>query len=257
MTPVAEDVTTAAKTDTGTAPLTFAHTVPRGWKNYLVVVVCSLNGDALAISSVTWNGWAMTLVNNQNLGSANQRMRVYGLAAPDVGSFNVVITQTVATRRIAAVARSLSEVDLNSVARLGTTLAGVEDGPGHNILSSTTLGNATASAPNATAEYPDLILTFVKHIGTGPIAPDSPQTQDYNTEFVSGEFFAGGQLPATTDPTSWSWTADVAGNWGLADVVFIANTIPAPILPRDPSRRNVVPTSWLRQHGQPALGRFG
>lgn len=256
MTPVAEDVTTAAKTDLGTSPLTFQHTVTRGWKKYLVVVVCSLNSDAMAISSVTWNGAAMTLLNFQNLGVANLRMRVYGLLAPDVGTFNVVVTQTVATRRIAAVARSLSGVDWVSDTRLGTSAPGFEDGPGHSTVSSNTIAAATASAPNATVEFPDLILTFVKYIGTGPIAPDSPQTQDYNTEFVSGEFLAGGQLPTTTDPTNWGWTADVAGNWGLADVVFIANTIPAPILPRDRSRRNVVPTSWLRQHDAQRIGSF-
>jgi hypothetical protein len=86
----ASSITFDAVTDNGSSTSSFNHTVGAG-TNRLLFVGC----EAVSVSSVTYNGVAMTLAGQQqliNLGGSY--IFVYALAAPASGTHSVVITGT-------------------------------------------------------------------------------------------------------------------------------------------------------------------
>ncbi len=74
---------------------TWSHTVSSGTDRYLFVgIVGDVSSGADDVSSVTYNGVAMTLIAKQLQGatSGNRWQYVYGLANPDAGAHNAVVT---------------------------------------------------------------------------------------------------------------------------------------------------------------------
>lgn len=74
--------------------LTVSHTVANNSNRVLIIDV--MTGNAVPVTSVTFNGVAATLVDSQALpGSANNQY-TYRLIAPTVGTFNIVVTTSAA-----------------------------------------------------------------------------------------------------------------------------------------------------------------
>jgi cysteine-rich repeat protein len=88
--------------------LTFAHTVAAGDNRLLLVSITNEDTGTRTISSVTFNGDAMTLATGVN--GANNDVYIYYLLTPDVATGNVVVTWSGEVYGIAASADSFANV---------------------------------------------------------------------------------------------------------------------------------------------------
>jgi len=88
-TPTANSSESHGTTSNGSS-ITFAHTVTGGSDTILLVGVSSGN-DAVTVSSVTYNGKALTKINEVGGGSFGRSQMWYRLL-PDIGTYNVVVT---------------------------------------------------------------------------------------------------------------------------------------------------------------------
>lgn len=94
-----------------TTSLTWSHTVTAS-SNYLVVFVAttSTNGTLNDVSSVTYNGVAMTQIDTLSDAGAGNRIYSYVLPAPDTGTNNVIATFATSKGRINGVSGSYTGV---------------------------------------------------------------------------------------------------------------------------------------------------
>jgi uncharacterized repeat protein (TIGR01451 family) len=116
---VAVDATTSAAANpagAGTATLSFAHTTSAA-ANRLLIVGVSINitnNSGTAVTGVTYNGAALTLVGAHNDTSLTRRVEMWQLLAPATGTFNVVVSvnvPTAVTVGVAAGATTFTGVD--------------------------------------------------------------------------------------------------------------------------------------------------
>ena len=77
-------------TGVGVSSVTLAHTI--SGSNRMLFVSFMTNNTLDLVTSVTYNGTAMTKLKQQATASAGLLSYVYGLAAPDTGSNNIVIS---------------------------------------------------------------------------------------------------------------------------------------------------------------------
>jgi hypothetical protein len=69
---------------------TLSHNMSTGADGTLLVVITMAN--TVSFSGCTYDGVAMTLVRNQNMGTLSQRQAMYILQAPSTGANNIVVT---------------------------------------------------------------------------------------------------------------------------------------------------------------------
>ena len=88
---IVQDATTSAATTTGSTSLTWSHTVASGSERLLIVSV-AISGDDTDITSVTYGGQALTLLEtaSQN-GGGGVKTQLWYLLAPAEGTADVVI----------------------------------------------------------------------------------------------------------------------------------------------------------------------
>lgn len=82
-------------TSSGTASattVTVSHTVASGSNRLLVVATCVLQASVPNYTGVTFNGIAMTKIDDALTGGGLRRTALWYLLAPDVGTFNIVVT---------------------------------------------------------------------------------------------------------------------------------------------------------------------
>lgn len=104
-----EESTSTGSTGAGTAgSLSFAHTITDA--NYLRV---GISCDDEVISSVTYNGVAMTLIGTVSNGPADLKVALYGLINPVAGTHNVIITMA-SPSHITGIATGWLDVDTTS-----------------------------------------------------------------------------------------------------------------------------------------------
>src|SRR5712692_3742121 len=79
---------------TGVRTVTLAHTTSAGANRLLIVGVSMniTNNSATAVSGVTYNGTAMTLVGAHNDAGLMRRVEMWRLLAPTSGTFNVIVS---------------------------------------------------------------------------------------------------------------------------------------------------------------------
>lgn len=118
------DATSTGSVAGGTTSVTVSHTIS-GSNRVLVVQVW--NGNNGGITSATFNGSAMTLVDSFT-DASNDSMYQYDVVAPATGAHNIVITRTTTTGTLVVTAASY-----NGVAQTGTI-----DSFSHNSGSSIT-----------------------------------------------------------------------------------------------------------------------
>ena len=81
---------TASNANPNGSTQTLAHNMSVGADGTLLVVITMAN--TVDFSGATYDGVAMTLVRNQNMGTLSQRQAMYILQAPSTGSNNIVVT---------------------------------------------------------------------------------------------------------------------------------------------------------------------
>lgn len=192
---------------------TFSHTVPTGGENTALVVMNAVS--SANITGITWNGTAMTKLGATMLASYRQPMAVFFLAAPEAGTYNIVVSLNESRTNKNAVAFTLQDV--------------VQSSP-EDVRAQ----NASASATSLTTDITttvnsDLMLVQISTNATSNYVPDAGQTSLGTIGGVTDELAWSYQASptATTENVGYSWTTASGADIMAIALKYVAPT-PAP-----------------------------
>lgn len=239
--------TTAQVTGSGTSPITFTHTTA-ATANELLIVGVSINlthSTGTTVTSVTYNGTALTLLGAHNDAGLSRRVEMWSLLAPASGTFNVVVNVNVPTAlaTVGVVTGATTFTGVDQTLPLGTFVSA--DGAAANCVAS---ANPTSSC-NSQLDVPSVVNGMVMDVlatGEAPtVTTKNPQVQQWNTTSGGG----GNRDPNGTSSTrtgapsvpvselfsatsNWSQgavsinpsTADIAVTTSVATVMVGSNT---------------------------------
>lgn len=202
-----EDVSTGLNSSAAATSLTYEHTVGAGDNRFLVVGILLPDSTTPIVTSVTFNGLAMTQSVSfaPGLGFVVKRLYLYTLVNPPAGTFNVVITTSVGSRSL-SVARSYANV-LQATPLRGTAT---------NSASSTlTISTAIASDPD------DLVIDFLAAFaGMPPLngigLATAEQVADAVANQLTNQYAAGSHEAGADGNVTLAWQ-EIGGSlaiWG-------------------------------------------
>jgi prepilin-type N-terminal cleavage/methylation domain-containing protein len=189
---------------------TFSHTIGGG-TNRLLVVGVSIENDPTgpAVSSITYNGQALTKIDSVEVSSSGTMGRSelwYLLEAdlPGSGAYNVVVTLSQATNELAA-----GTISLTDVAQQAPEASNTSSNVGLDTISS-----------NITTLTDGAWLVDVVHCGesSGDFAAGAGQSERYDRVTGSSEGAGSTKPVAGAGATSAGWTFNTGAN-RLAHVV--------------------------------------
>lgn len=225
----------AARTTGEASTLTFSATVATGEK---LIVWVSHYDPFISITGVTFNGDAMTAI-----AAEQQQQRVYYLATPDVGTFNVVVTLS-STRWLCAEAIPVSNFD--------GVFRNIGIQAGETYLAATFDG--TTPSLTVAAGTDDLVIAHVHRPFTlnQLFTPGSGQTliqqqlDSTENELVCASSYKDGAASVTM-----SWTLSPASGWfsSLGVIALTENSDPDP--EPDPTPEPEFVTAWADAEGGP------
>lgn len=182
---------TASTTGGKGSSFTFSHTVGSGNDRLLIVGISLLDVDsAKDVSSVSYNGNSLTEV--ENFAGSDIRVQIFRMAAPPVGTADVVVNISNGQDNTAAIgAIAFTGVDQTTPIDTGTIATGS--------------GEKDAPALNVTSESGDLVMDV---LGTDKILPDvgAGQTEQWNEEHASGKE-SGASTEAGAGSVTMSWSS--------------------------------------------------
>lgn len=191
----------------GNGTLTFAHTT--AGTNRLMMVGVSLNltnNAAATVSSVTYNGVALTLVGSHNDAGNTRRMELWKLVAPPVGTFNVVVTIGGLT---------LTQSNMGVVAG-ATTFTGVDQNTPLGTFASNDGAATTNSTVTVTSNPGEVVIDTLATGGDVTVTGfTGSQTSQWNLN--------SGGTTAALDVTGFGSTAVGAPNVTTAEVLSAAS----------------------------------
>jgi uncharacterized repeat protein (TIGR01451 family) len=165
---------------TNAAKLTLAHTTGTGTNRLMLVGVATAGQN---VSSVTYNGIALSLVGGTNSATAPKpRAEIWSLTNPPSGTFNVVVTIAASANMVAGVT---TFTGVNQVNALGTF-----------VNSATTLSATVSSATNE--------VVFDSACGMVAITPNASQTLRWNSQ--GGNIYGGASTKPGATSVTMSWT---------------------------------------------------
>ncbi len=177
---VAVDATTngtAALTGAGIKTLTFNHTTT-ATANRLLIVGISLNitnNSSTAVSGVTYNGTAMTLIGADNDNAGTRRVEMWSLLAPVSGLRTIVVSVNIPSAvNIGVVAGATTFTGVDQTVPLGTFVSA--DGAAGNCTGITT----GCSALDVPSVVNGMILDTLATDGTQTITAANPQVNQWN-----------------------------------------------------------------------------
>lgn len=193
--------------------VTFSHTCT-GSDLLLLVGVHLYNVNGATISSVTYNGIALTLVDSA--ANSNRRVSLYRLVAPATGANDVVITLSGTEFEVNGGSMSFTGVDQTTP--LGTAVAAN--------------GNSTTPTVDVSAATNDVVAAVLAIEHSGTLSVGAGQTSRYSAVGGGGwNKYAGSTEPGATT-TTMSWSDTVGGAWGIVGV---------PIKPKAAAGGGIVP----------------
>ena len=165
----------------------------------LVVSVHTENG--IDISTVTYDGQSLTLVQNVVHGGGKPRVAVYRLIGPSTGSNDVVITLS---------GGSSDKTTVGAISYTGIDQAIPIDG----VTSAT--GTSASASVTVSSEAGDYVQDAMASIAAGSPTVGSGQTQHYNVEMggpgSSSHYGAGSTEDGVTSVTM-SWSLSESKEW--------------------------------------------
>jgi len=171
-----------------------------------VSIVDSGGGGPAAVTGITYNSVALTLIR-RGLGGSSNATEMWRLIAPATGANTIAVT--------------LSQAPVQNSMGGAVSLTGV-----HQTTPVDASNAATSSAGNASVSVTTvaanawLVDTMVDNGGDASAA-DSPQVEAWNLAGNSRR--AGGSYRGpvvTPGATTMSWTSASTGNWGITAVSF-------------------------------------
>ena len=187
------------------ASLTWAHTV-NGSERLLVVGVSFNPGAGRNVSSVTYNGAAMTAAGNR--AGSNDEIAIYYLVNPDLGTNNVVVTFNTSVTEAVAGAISLTGVD--QAAPIGTFAS-----------NATSSSNASVSVTGlANGIIVDTVAWSYAPTPTG--GPTTGQTQAWKVK--PSNVWGGASTKAVSGATTMVWDFNGSTEWVIGALPVRAST---------------------------------
>ncbi len=189
--------------------LTFAHTTAGTNRLLIVGVSININNNAAgAVSSVTWNGTALTLLGTNNDAANTRRVEMWYLLAPGTGTHNVVVNVTTGATNLGVVAGA-------------TTFTGVDQNVPLGSFVSTDGAAGTASSADVPSVINGMILDTVATDGTQTLTVAGPQNSQWNVRSsnTTGTGVRGvGSTRSGAPSVPISETFSGTSNWALGAV---------------------------------------
>lgn len=177
---------------------TIAHTTPSG-SNRLMIVGVSAQQPGASVSSVTYNGVALTKLGNVS-NASQSRIEIWYLKSPAVGTFNVVLTNSQSENAIVGV-KTFSGVNLTTT--FGTL--------------ATSTGNSASAFVTATSATDELVYAVVGfNNGSTNQTPGSGQTEYYD-QTINSSICGAGSSKAGASSVTMSWTS-TSSPWSIGAV---------------------------------------
>lgn len=187
------DAVDAGGTATSTS-LTFSHTCS-GTNRLLLVHIAQ--GGANAVSSVTYNGVALTLAGAVNNTNGNVHAELWYLLAPAVGTFNIVISLPAAATIYAF---GSSWTGVNQTTPLGTAVTGTGTSTTPSVTVTSAVGDTVVDVLNAQQQPANL-------------TPSTGQTSLY-----TGTLYVAGSSAAGAASVTMGWSAANGYAWAQVAV---------------------------------------
>ncbi|TYO97131.1 putative CxxxxCH...CXXCH cytochrome family protein [Geothermobacter ehrlichii] len=192
----------------GGATMTWQHTIGGGTDRLLLVGVAFDDRNGETVTSVTYNGIALTQLRADNTATSNARTELWYLkdaSLPAAGTYDVVVTLSTASGKpLYGGALTYSGVDQTATFT------------SHNGAS----GNADPATVDITSQAGDLVVDIVVGYKGAGLAVGAGQTAYWveNTDAL-GAVIAGMSYEAGAATTTMSWTgAGDGGEWSISAV---------------------------------------
>ena len=182
-----------------------------------IIAFARIGEDTAAVSTVTWNGDAMTEIAAIASGAVDVSYAMYGLVNPDSGTHDLVVTWDTASIENLAIGAVFSGVDQ-------TTPLGVDDGGAE--------GYSASYAPSLATDSGDWIVAGMSGNAAG-ITIGNGGTQITSTIVGDGPYsaIAAGYEEASGTPTSFSLDHGASFYAGGAVVLNVAAASSTPFIP--------------------------
>ncbi|MCZ6734152.1 MAG: DUF4347 domain-containing protein, partial [Gammaproteobacteria bacterium] len=197
------DTTSVGTTPIGASSDTVSHTTSGSDRLMLVGISFGLDqGDA--VSSVTYNGTALTLVGaRDNNDTAASRVEIWSLVAPDTGTYNVDVTFSGTNHKGA----TIGVMTFNGVDQT-TALGSFASAEGDSSNPSATVSSATGELVFGVAAFGDSIdYDLTEGVG---------QTEHW--DLFAGEANGAGTTEAGSTSVVTSWSVPTSGKWVVGGV---------------------------------------
>jgi hypothetical protein len=201
--PIAWQATSGAHLGSGSGggtPLVFTHTTSSGSNKILIVSAMLRNNVAGLITTATYNGHQLSLIREISQSSA-ERLKVWYMLEPPVGTYNVVIKYTG------------SHTGLDGAA---STYAGVSQNRPYSSSTATGASNsvtATVTVPSAPGE---LVVDALGYHNGGSIAPQTGQILRYKQSYPNQSVGVSDNKGASS--VTMSWTLQNPDTWAMIAV---------------------------------------
>ena len=191
--------------NTAASPVTFTGlTISGGLTNSALIVTLAWRIKTVSVTSVTWNGVSLALINSLQSAGTLGMVQLWGMVNPAAGNNNLVITWTGGASNLIIDAESWSNVDQtggvtsfpNSTTNSGTSITST-------ITINTTTGNACVALHCNTSDDAITALsnTTLYINSAGPLFPESGANDN------NGSSGASQTLTATWTSGSTNWLA--------------------------------------------------
>lgn len=189
----------ASGTGTGSS-LTFSHTC--AGVNRLLIVWVSYFDSADTISSVTYNGVAMTAIPSGSAANGNYKIAGYYLIAPATGANNVVVTFSGAVSDFGG--GSISFTDAHQTTPLGTAV--------------TATGTSTSPSVTVSSASGEFVADGLIIVHGGTLTVGGSQTQRWNAIATNGFIKYAGSTQGGAGAVSNTWSNSSSQVWAQGAV---------------------------------------
>jgi CSLREA domain-containing protein len=232
--------------DTRPANLTISHTTGSGADRLMLVGISFVNDESETISSVTYNGVALTSVGSVDT-SDDARVEIWRLIAPPSGTYDVVITFSAPLSR-AAVAGVMTFTGVHQTTPLGAFAS----------ASLQCMAPCADPSVNVASGVNELVFDTVACETCTSVTAGPGQTQAWNLSVLDGprpDLGAGSTEPGAASVTM-SWTQGTDDHWAIGGVSIKPSGGSAPVVDASSSEKTPPRTSLTISHATAGSSRL-
>lgn len=184
----------------GAGPFTWAHTC--SGTDRLLRVTTSHFDSSDTVTSVTYNGVALTAVPSGSTNNGQYYITAYYLIAPDAGTYDIVVTVSGSVFDFGAGA--ISYTDAHQTTPLGTAV--------------TATGTSTTPSVTVSSAADELVDDGLVIIHGGTLSVGAGQTQRWNAIASGGFIKYAGSTEGGAASTTMSWSNSSSQTWAIVAV---------------------------------------